>query len=63
MENELKVKVAKGGPMVISGDFKLILPGNEEQQMSGNTFFCRCGLSKNKPFCDASHRGTNFDEK
>jgi CDGSH-type Zn-finger protein len=23
-------------------------------------FFCTCGLSKNQPFCDSSHKGTPF---
>ena len=22
---------------------------------------CRCGVSKNKPFCDGSHKAVNFD--
>lgn len=24
-------------------------------------FFCMCGLSKNGPFCDGSHSGTEFE--
>lgn len=26
----------------------------------GKYFWCACGLSKNQPFCDESHRGTDF---
>lgn len=28
---------------------------------SGKTYFwCACGQSKNQPFCDGSHKGTEF---
>jgi CDGSH-type Zn-finger protein len=23
-------------------------------------YYCACGLSKNQPFCDGSHKGTKF---
>ena len=26
----------------------------------GQYFFCACGRSKNQPFCDGSHAGTEF---
>lgn len=26
----------------------------------GTYFWCACGQSKNQPFCDSSHRGTDF---
>jgi CDGSH iron-sulfur domain-containing protein 3 len=26
----------------------------------GNYFWCACGKSNNQPFCDGSHRGTEF---
>ena len=26
----------------------------------GTHFWCACGQSKNQPFCDGSHRGTEF---
>lgn len=27
---------------------------------AGTKYWCRCGRSKNQPFCDGAHRGTDF---
>ncbi|MDH5230278.1 MAG: CDGSH iron-sulfur domain-containing protein [Gammaproteobacteria bacterium] len=27
---------------------------------AGDHFWCACGRSKNQPFCDGSHQGTDF---
>jgi CDGSH-type Zn-finger protein len=27
---------------------------------AGNYWWCSCGRSKNQPFCDGSHEGTDF---
>lgn len=61
MENkEPLIRVFKGGPLLVEGDFKLVLP-NGEEKIVNNPHLCRCGLSNNKPFWDGSHRKSNFD--
>ena len=33
----------------------------EEEVVAGKSYFwCACGRSKNQPFCDGSHKGTDF---
>ncbi|MAT52147.1 MAG: glutamate synthase [Porticoccaceae bacterium] len=33
-----------------------------ETVTEGNTYYwCACGLSKNQPFCDGSHAGSEFN--
>ncbi|MCB1563745.1 MAG: CDGSH iron-sulfur domain-containing protein [Alphaproteobacteria bacterium] len=31
-----------------------------ELEEGKNYFFCTCGLSANQPYCDGSHKGTDF---
>ena len=35
--------------------------GNEFELPEGVFALCRCGHSKKKPFCDASHREAGFE--
>ena len=57
-----KVSVAKNGPLLITGDFELVDADGNPYGLAGRTSLglCRCGHSENKPFCDGSHKRTNF---
>lgn len=50
------VRVQENGPLAIHGDVHLA--GREAPLM--RTMLCRCGQSRNKPFCDGSHVGVGF---
>jgi uncharacterized Fe-S cluster protein YjdI len=62
LESGLKVKVLSKGPLVVKGPITLINTDGQREIKSGETFFCRCGTSKNKPFCDGSHNAINFED-
>jgi len=49
------------GPYHIQGEFTLVTQGGREIQVEqGQAWLCRCGHSKNKPFCDGSHKAADF---
>lgn len=33
------------------------------EMQTGTYYWCACGESKNQPFCDGSHKGTEFAPK
>ena len=35
-------------------------PAAEELKKGNDYYWCRCGRSKNQPFCDGSHKDTGF---
>ncbi|HMQ06571.1 MAG TPA: CDGSH iron-sulfur domain-containing protein [Saprospiraceae bacterium] len=54
-----KITILSNGSMKVEGDFEILDSQGKVYGLQGRTLvsLCRCGLSKNKPFCDSSHRG------
>jgi CDGSH-type Zn-finger protein len=53
-----KIIVNNNGSLKVEGDFEISDTQGNVYGLQGRTIvsLCRCGLSKNKPFCDASHK-------
>ena len=59
----VNIRCRENGPLIVEGEVTLT-------DHQGNRFvidtikpslaLCRCGGSKNKPFCDGEHRGADF---
>ena len=55
------VKGLKNGPLEISGGVKVLdCKGKEYADTGDPVYLCRCGQSKNKPYCDGSHAVVGF---
>lgn len=54
-----KITVNSNGSLRVEGDFEVVDKDGNKYDLGGRSLvsFCRCGLSKNKPFCDGSHKG------
>lgn len=52
-----KITVNNNGSLKIEGDFEIVDRNGTNYGLAGRNVvgICRCGLSKNKPFCDGSH--------
>jgi CDGSH-type Zn-finger protein len=64
MSEPLVIRCRENGPLVVpAGAFRLVDHlGNEFPLPVGKEVIalCRCGSSKNKPFCDGTHRTCGF---
>lgn len=52
------IMVRPNGPLICKGDSDITLQNADNELILKDKEFalCRCGLSKNKPFCDGSHK-------
>lgn len=57
-DNKVHIKIVKDGPIATRGSVELIDDNMSIQELKSKERYtlCRCGKSKNKPFCDGSHR-------
>lgn len=57
--NKTKLTVNSNGSLKVEGDFEILDAEGKPYGLQGRTVvsLCRCGQSKNKPFCDGSHKG------
>ena len=62
-EPPVEIKVRDNGPYKVTGPIRLIDAAGNAFDLPGDgpIVLCRCGQSRTKPFCDASHKTAGFD--
>lgn len=54
---DVKIQVLDNGPYVIAGSVDVVDGAGNKFEKKEQLALCRCGLSKQMPFCDGSHQG------
>ena len=57
---KLEITSNPNGPLTLKGDFVLRSADNSNRVYGEKAALCRCGASKNKPFCDGKHNEVGF---
>ena len=57
---KLQIKPLKDGPLLLTGGVILVAGSGRSAWRGDKAALCRCGESKNKPFCDGSHTAAGF---
>ena len=57
----LTVKRAPNGPLLVNGNFVIRTSSGRVGWRGTKAALCRCGASKNKPFCDGAHKEAGFE--
>ena len=56
------IKVSKDGPYHLRGGIQVRSTDGEPYERRARQTLCRCGGSKNKPFCDGTHWRIGFKD-
>lgn len=56
----LRIRLRDNGPLVLQGSVRVVLEDGSLIREAESTALCRCGASREMPFCDGSHRVTAF---
>ena len=57
----LAIEPQKDGPLKVIGNLEVVSGTGHTINRVTETWLCRCGQSKNKPYCDGSHRKVGFE--
>jgi CDGSH-type Zn-finger protein len=55
----VEIRARHDGPLMLTGPLTVV-GTNGRTAFSETTFLCRCGASRNKPYCDGTHVKTGF---
>jgi len=58
---KLAIRARPNGPLVLNGNVEIRNGSGRVAWRGSNAALCRCGASKNKPFCDGSHKAAGFE--
>jgi CDGSH-type Zn-finger protein len=57
----VRVTARANGPIRLEGPFTLVSADGRVRIAAGEVALCRCGQSRNKPFCDSTHKTIEFE--
>jgi CDGSH-type Zn-finger protein len=57
----LDVQPVPNGPLRVVGSLEVVSGTGRTCNKVSETYMCRCGHSKNKPYCDGSHKAAGFE--
>jgi len=60
MSGKVKIFVKPNGSIRVTGEVDFVDAQGNVIESKENFSLCRCGHSKEKPFCDGSHRDAGF---
>lgn len=56
----VRMRLRHGGPLVIDGPVVLVAEDGVVLREARSMALCRCGASREQPYCDGSHRTSAF---
>ena len=55
------IECLRNGPLIVQGEIIVKKSDGTEEKKIGPVALCRCGTSKNKPYCDGGHSAAGFE--
>jgi len=62
-EHHPEIIITKNGPYNVTGDIEIKVEDELQPPSKEHYVLCRCGASKNKPYCDGSHGDAGFKDE
>ena len=59
--DEVSITPSENGPYLVSGAVRLTDVEGRDVPHGEHMALCRCGCSKNKPYCDGTYLAIGFD--
>ena len=59
---DVTIKLMDNGPYLVSGNVEVLDAEGKKFATNDQIALCRCGHSKNKPFCDGAHKAASFED-
>jgi len=56
----VRIRLRANGPLVLQGPVRVERDDGTVLRQADSLALCRCGASREQPFCDGSHRVTMF---
>lgn len=60
VSGETTIEMMPNGPLLVMGNLRIVRKDGSVDIATEQTAFCRCGGTKNHPYCDGTHEKNNY---